>query len=348
MSSVSIPIEDLLDWLGVKDVSKEGREWHFKCPFPGHKPGSSNSNSSFREARDHPWWIFNCFVCGSHGTAIDFYARHQSVSPLMAKGILKQRYGSKFIDPGDGLLEKAMKLVGDKNQRAPRGRREERQILPLSESIIESWTIDWFDIHAHPEEYGDGATYMFERGFSPRTLTEWEVGIDPVTGMIAIPYRDDEHRFLGGKGRAWWDNARPRYKMLGNREGKESRYDYDALNVSQVLFGTWKLNLHSEHDEVVLCEGELNCMALWQKGWAGRCLGMSGQFMSDRQAQILRAATNKAMLIFDEEEKAFAAAEKLIPQVIVTIVPERDEDPADASGEEIEQWLASAVDPLLL
>lgn len=340
---LNVDIVDMLQFLGVSQIEKDGKEIWFQCPFPGHKPGSGNRNASFRRsAKQEGQWVFNCFVCGNKGYAHEFWALHQGIHPKLAKIALKERYGSAFIDPGAGdeVLREINRLLGEEDER-------DRPPVPLDERHVTERGVDWqgvWDAILADKEVPPALSYMFERGFMVDTLVAHDIGYDPVTEMISIPYRDAEHRCVAFKGRAWWDNARPKYRMLGNKPGKEDRYEFDTCDISFLLYGVWNL---PPGDRLILCEGELNCMALRQYGH-GRVLGLSGQFLHEKQVPILTGNANEVVLLFDEEEKAERAARMIEKKVRALIVPEHDGDPADSSDEEVASWLDDAYGSNLL
>ena len=137
--------------------------------------------------------------------------------------------------------------------------------------------------------------------------------------------------------------------MLGDKEGREDRFGFPTLDISQTVHGLHKL---APGHRLIVVEGELNNMAMRQYGH-GRTVGVSGQFLSARQIQIITSLCDEVVLIFDENEKAVRAARGdlereipgLAPKVHVRIVPARDCDPADASDEMVASWLDAAVDP---
>jgi DNA primase len=348
--SLEIDIEHLLDYLGVHNVEKRGREVWFSCPFPGHKTGDSQQSASFRPADRHPWWMFNCFGCGSRGDAADFFAKHQGLPKLggrsAAKQWLRDEYGTGYRETD--LEEKLEKLRKIKEPKKCTKSTPE----PIDESHQEERSVDWagaWDEYVNDQILPDALAYLFHRGLTGETLTEWEVGFDPVTEMLSIPYRDEQGRLLGFKGRAWWEGARPRYMVLGNREGREDRFGFQTLDVSKTVHGIHKL---APGHRLIVVEGELNNMAMRQYGH-GRTVGVSGQYLSARQIQIITSVCDEVVLIFDENEKAVRAARGdiersipgLVPKVHVRMVPARDCDPADASDELVASWLDAAVDP---
>lgn len=269
-----------------------------------------------------------------------------------AKQWLREEYGHehRVVDLSEKLkrLDKIKQKGVRSSTRAP--------IEPIDECHQEERSVDWEFAWEYWTPGGDATgtlpdslAYLFDRGFHWKTLNEFGVGLDPITGMLSIPYRDVTGLLLGFKGRAWWEGAKPRYMMLGNKEGREDRFEFDTLDVSQTVHGLHPLE---PGRRLIVVEGELNNMAMRQYGHR-RTIGVSGQYLSARQIQIVASLCDEVVLIFDENEKAVRAARGdrdreisgLAPKIHVRIVPARDLDPADASDEEVAHWLDAAVDP---
>jgi DNA primase len=328
---VDIDITDLLDWLGVKGIQRDGREVYFKCPFPGHRPGSSNTNASFRPSDKHPWWIGHCFVCGFSGTAIDFYQQHQGIKrPSQAKTALLERYGITTISTDRRLDQIRRVIAGRKKTATPAN-------PPIDERHLKERHVIWKDAHA---AWKAGTAiypfdYFFDRGFDWRTLVEWEIGFDPISEMFSIPYRDAQHRLIGFKGRAWWPDAKPKYRALGNKEDRENRFEFDSFDTSKTLFGIWRA---AKQPQGIVVEGELNTIAMSQHGYPN-AVGLSGQFLTQKQAHMVQGIFGEVVLIFDEVDRAMQAAE-LIGYQHCKLVPVHERDPADAETEEVDAWMA--------
>jgi hypothetical protein len=342
---VEIDIEEMLDYLGVKNLEWRGRELWFTCPFSGHAT-DSNTNASFRTSDKHPWWIFRCFVCGRRGTAIEFVAEAEDLTGVFArtkaKIWLKEKYGTEWHDAGDDFPDDIAKILN----KGPKSKLTKRPLVGLPERILEERAVDWeaawnamLEDETAPPEW---SMYMFRRGFTWKTLERWEIGFDPIRKMLTIPYRDAEGHLIGFKGRAWWPNAKPKYGVIGNKPGRESRYDFETADITQLAFGIHRVKPSAE--PLFVCEGELNTIAMDQYGFS-RTLGISGQYLSDFQVHQIADNTDEAILIFDENEKAMRAAKTLERKISVWIIPERDLDPADAESGIVEKWIDQKIAP---
>ena len=136
--------------------------------------------------------------------------------------------------------------------------------------------------------------YLFERGFTADTLTAWDIGYDDLTRRLTIPVRNHLSQIVGIKGRAWRDNVKPKYKILGDK-GRSTVYGWPVYEKSRVVFGLH----HCYRDEpLVLVEGELDVIALWQQGIAAIATGSA--HLSPVQQRLVRDHTDEVVVWFDE------------------------------------------------
>jgi DNA primase len=179
--------------------------------------------------------------------------------------------------------------------------------------------------------------YMLERGFSWDTLESWEVGFAGNWSRISIPVRDELSRLVGFKGRAW-DGSEPKYMVLPV-EGR-------TYEVSRVVFGMHRAKAHCRR-QVVVVEGELNAIAMHQKGWEN-AVGVSGRFVSADQARVIRHFADSAIVVFDELTDGVEAASTLEPYMPVRVAPPSEFDPADSDRHAIRDRLDAATPSVLL
>ncbi len=335
-----IDVREFLETLGVSNISKVGNEFFYSCPFPGHKHGDSNPSASMQEGTT--WW--KCFGCGRHGDAVAFLSMHEGVSPLVALGWLQGKYGGDFIYEEGALT----KIIGEILTPA-------EQELPPEEPqpIIPNWyDIDWGKA-ADSSYMNDSCAlpgyirYMFMRGFRSDILDCHDIGWDPISDRIVIPFKNVFGEIIGAKGRAWKEGDSPRYKVLGGKD-----YGFEPVKIGNVVYG-----IHCAIDNVLLMEGELNAMSAEQKGFAA--LATSGSNLSDRQATIIRRLVKDVTIIYDGDEAgyrgALEAAAKLSPYMTVRINfndPEHDisdmtEDELGKLVDEAKSWSAYQVESIL-
>lgn len=328
-----IDVGDFLRELGIQNVQDQGSEVAYSCPFPGHSHGDSSPSATMEKGTTRA----HCFGCGWSGNARGFLTDFENISPLEAARRLRQRWGSA-ADVAEGEVSTHVGRIIDKiTQRRP------VQGLPiLSEEEQYKREIDWNAANtalALGREVAEPLSYMLvDRGFHWQTLESWGVGYDDISQRVTLPARDADGNLVGFKGRAWHPSIVPKYKVLGGAE-----YGFEPYEVSRILFGLHRVREENDWEPLVVCEGELNAIALEQKGF-GRVVGISGKTLSAEQCALIRTFANQVDLMFDEEEDAERAAMKLRRYMPVFVVPNPyGHDGAEATFEELEERFKAAV-----
>jgi DNA primase len=329
----AIDVRTFLHELGIGEISethnaKTGLEIRFSCPFPAHVNGDRNPSARMNAEST----AYRCWSCGAKGNAVSFLAELEGVSPLVAARWIRQRFQGGFRDVAEGQLWASLRQVMDDQK--PTGI---RLVEAIAEDEQDERAVAW---NAVADVYGSGAempsefSYMLDRGFDWSTLEEWEVGYDHRSGRITIPVRDHDARLLGFKARAV-DGRDPKYLVLGG-----IGYNFEPYETSRVVFGMHRAKLHCA-ETLYLIEGELNVIASQMKGFKNSA-GISGRFLSDEQASIVRNFTDRVVLVFDDPTDAWAIAETLEPYLAVAMVESHDVDPADLKTSELAELYASA------
>lgn len=320
---------DVFDFLECLDIEHDGGQpWvRFPCPFHG--------GVNFNCAMKHETTVFVCHVCKERGNAISFTEKLLEVSPLEARRLLKQRYQPGFIDPD------SRSIVSEIERMMNRKKTDFYEQPSLRDDETEQFETSWSAAyHAWLEAYGWGGTdYAFERGFSPRTLEEWEFGYDNWSNRITFAVRDEMGRLVGFKGRAWHEHQQPKYLVLGDRPGSRPHYGWPCYRTGNVVYG-----LHRACSrDLIVCEGEFNAVALSQAGYAG--VAINGSNFSKRQAEIICRAADSVTVFFDTDEAgsdgANAVVDALKDFLPVYLVPDHEGDPADMTDEQIATVLAA-------
>lgn len=340
-----IDVVEFLSSLGVQNIRDQGLEVLYSCPFD-HARGDVNPSASMSKVSvmkdngdEYPPTTYHCFGCGKAGNAVTFLAEYEGVSNLNARQLLREKFGMSFKEPEGSVLSEVMNILEPPKKEV----KEEDWMQPeISKEDLDYRRVNWTD------HFGDvpikHKKYMLDRGFSPEILTKFDIGYDPISDRISIPVYDELNRLIGFKGRSW-DGKLPKYIVLGGE-----RYRFEPYNVSKVLFGFWRAvrtDLFLEARRLYVVEGELNTLAMVDKGF-DNSVGISGQFISDRQAALLFGACRSVTLVFDEHDKALTAADKLHKHVHVSIAPFLGKDPAESTEDELNERLYRTKTPLLL
>lgn len=279
----------------------------------------------------------HCFGCGWSGNARGFLTDFENISPIEATRRLRQRWGSA-ADVAEGEVSTHVGRIIEKIT----ARRPIQGLPLLSEDEQYKREIDWNAANmalSLGREVSEPLVYMLvDRGFDWNTLETWGVGYDDISQRITLPARDADGNLVGFKGRAWHPSIVPKYKVLGGAE-----YGFEPYEVSRVLFGFHRIRNTCDITPLIVCEGELNAIAMSMKGFRN-VVGISGKTLSAEQVAIIRAFASQVDLMFDEEEDAERAAMKLRKYLPAFVVPNPyGHDGAEATIEELEERFKSAV-----
>lgn len=318
-----IDVEEFLEVLEVENINRATEEeFKFSCPFPGHQHGDQNPSAYMNI--DTTAWM--CHGCKRRGNAVTFLAEHEMVSIMLATRWLHERYGGVGADPDAYSARAELERLWEKNER------EDAPLTDpvLSDDILKHYTIDWNAVAESdaPPAWGE---YMLDRGFDPATLMEWEIGYCEDTRRIAIPVRDLDGGLIGFKGRAWQDGHKPKYLVLSPRWPTDRSLVFERYHVALNVFGLDTARANDER-ELIVCEGELNAIALWQMGYCN-AVAVNGSNFSDRQAFLLRNYADKVVVWFDPNDAGYDGILRVVNALSdympVDVVPDSDQDPAD-------------------
>lgn len=355
-----VDVDDFLEAMEVSTVVRAtADERAFSCPFPGHTHGdrdrSAYMNDGSKDKSKATVW--KCHGCGRQGNAITFYAELQNVSKQDAAHYLKMQYAPNFRAPRGGSISAEF-------ESRMRGREKEVADSPSlphirREEYRQRFSVDWEDAAATYDrpDCPPEIAYMFDRGFTVDTLDEWEIGYDESSGRITIPVHDENGNLVGVKARAWKKKIKPKYMILGDKEDQRARYGWPHYEKSLVVFGLHMLD--GPVPVLVLVEGELDVIALWQIGIPAVCTGSA--HLSTAQARLIRQWCQEVIVFFDTntagQHATFGYYDKdgefhpgvvhdLRPHIRVRVVPEHDGDASsmvqDNAVDELRELIESA------
>lgn len=320
---------EFLDRLGVENLDPRGDEVYYSCPFPGHAHGDASRSASMNVDTGS----FHCFGCGRSGNMVTFLSELEGVPPHRARRLIAEAFAKEYEEPQGSFASHLRKTMNRRSE-------ELERLPPPTEEHLRDTLIDWGAafrqsfMSSNPKDHDPFTDYVFGRGFLPDVLEVHELGQDPVTGALTIPYRDSAGDLVGFKARAWAEGQGPRYRVLGGK-----RHGFSTFELSNHLFG---VHLIAKSGELIVVEGELNCVAMRQYGH-DRVVGLSGKKLSLKQMDIVCSIGDSAVLLFDDVEDAEWAAHRLDKRIPVRIVGEHDRDPADSSDEEVAKLLDAAL-----
>lgn len=351
-----IDVEDFLSELGLNNISDQGNDLRFSCPFSeGHRNADANPSAFMEKGTTRTY----CFGCGWKGNAVTFLADLENVSPLQSAIWIKERFGDNFV-VNQGNISDSVKNLLRKKEISKNGQKLFLDELEADRRLV-NWEKLWkqYATQSSQLDYLPGTTwedifkkehkrnpmfYMFDRGFDVETLTKWKIGWDKISERFSIPIRDEEGSLVGFKGRSM--NKEPRYLALGGVE-----YGFEPYETSKILFALNRVIKQSEKYlteayKIIVREGELNTIAMHRHGF-DNTVGISGKNLSFHQAELIKKHASKAVFFFDDERDAIKAAEKLRLIMPTSFVPSNDKDPAEMMRQEIASLLAQQHSGLL-
>lgn len=324
-----VDVEDLLQRLDVSNarLTSSGTEVNFSCFGPEHSHGDE-SPSAYINVETTAWF---CHGCKRRGNALNLIIEIHNVTRPTAERSLRDWYGIEFNEPVGGSMMAETEARFRPVEPPP-------ELIKPPASWLLGARIDWYSAYDHDDPEGYEG-YMINRGFRPEALEDWDIGYDYASDRISIPVFDVDGTLVGIKGRDWTGERQPKYLILGDRPGRVS-YGFSPYEASQVLFG-----LHRNRDckSVVLCEGELNAIALAQLG-IPRPIATGMSYFGDRHAQLLCREAEELVVFYDYGEAGrqgvwgrWDAAGKFRPGIVqvaqqhmpVRVVQALQDDPAD-------------------
>jgi len=331
---------DMLEKLQIQNVHRAsgGAELNYSCPFAGHLHGDEDP-SAYMNAETTAWHCHGCKESGSN--AVPFVAKVLNITFAQARAFLEEAYGVAFDEPDGGSM----------------AAETERRFAPVPElpklTPPDFKCVDDYAAALYSDAGTDAFEYARARGFMPDTLTDWCAGYDVLSRRLTIPVFDLDGELIGFKGRALDDHRKPKYLILGDR-GKTARYGYQPYEASQVVFG---LDRARDQDVIVLCEGELDVLALSQAG-VPRPVSIGMSYLSDEHASLIVSEARHVVVFFDDDKAGKQGVDgsvaasgrrrpgivaKLEPHIMVSVVDSHDGDPASMDPSDALALIDSAI-----
>ena len=301
----AVGVRELLARHGL-EIPGHRLKWRGRCPVHG---GPGDQSFHVHLGRN----LFHCFACGAGGDVLDLAAALEGVPLRQAALLLRDRFSA----PG---LSRPPGATGEK---------------PVTKKI----RVDPVDPTNPPLGFQltglrAGHPYVASRRIRPETADTFGIGYYPGPGLMggrmAIPIHDHLGRLVAYAGRAV-DDAQPRYLLPA------------GFRKSGVLY-----NLHRAAGVpgrgVIVVEGFLDCMRVWQAGHRG-VVALMGAAMSPFQQQLLTDRFSRVALMLDGDTAGRNATRELaarlqpLVEVYAVRLPEGSQ-PDSASDREIETFLS--------
>jgi DNA primase len=320
------PSEEIKSRLDIVDVIREyiqlksaGANFQALCPFHREK------SPSFMVSPEKQIW--HCFGCGKGGDVISFVMEMEGVS---------------FVEALRSLAPKAGVTLKKENSQATSQR---NRLLDIMETAVNYYHRNLIE----SDEAGPARDYLYKRGLSDDTISQWQLGYSPESWDDIInllkrkEYSEREvfqaglsikkegresyyNRFRGrimfpinefnGNAVAFSARVRPdkeEQEKLGKYINSPQTMIYDK---SRILFGLDKAKLSIRNAKfAVLVEGQMDVITAHQHGFKN-VVASSGTALTEIQLQILKRYTDNIALSFDMDDAGKMAADRGIKEAM--------------------------------
>ena len=324
-----IDVEDLLERLDLENarLTSGGEEVNYSCPGAQHSHGDERPSAYMNVQTT----AFMCHGCKMSGNAIHLVAEVKQITMPGAERWIRETYGISLDGPKGGSM------VAETEARFAEKEPEPEPVL-APRSWLSSTKLDWF-----ADDLIEGQMYMLSRGFTRETMDNWDIGYDYIFDHMTIPVFQPDGQFWGAKGRAYRPDRHPKYMVLGDRS--TPRFGFHPYDASKIVPG---LHRNRSYKTVVICEGELNAIALSQMG-VERPVAIGMSYFSRRHAELVIREADEVILYFDHGNAGYecvfgsvqasgrhrpGALEMLDPFMKVRVVTPTPDDPADLLQQE--------------
>jgi DNA primase len=334
-------------------LSRSGASFRGLCPFHREKTPSFFVHPSRQ--------IFHCFGCGEGGSVYHFLMKARSLTFTEAVESLGERYGVpvRYEDgaprkkPGDDLyriLDLAARTFRDLLRSSAPGKAardflRRRGVTPEAEQEFAlGYGGQGKDLLAALEREGIPPDRAARAGL---LLSREEGGYrERFRGRAIFPVTDSRGRICGFGARAL-DDAMPKY--LNSPES-------EVYRKSALLYGLFQaLRPIREEKKVVVVEGYMDLIALWQRG-VRNVVATCGTSLTEPHARLMKRLSDTVILLFDGDvagkRSAVRAGGPLYAAGLSPLVlfPPKGMDPDDwakeTSGDELAGRIGQA-EPLM-
>ena len=298
-----IDLADLIASYGVQ-VKTAGSSKKACCPFHNEKTPSFNIN----EARG----FYHCFGCGESGDAIKFVQKMEGLSFMEAVRKLADQCGVKVEtheDPAAGRRDRLYALMAELAQfyhrclqRAKEGEmaREYLRSRDLGESIQSDYLVGYApagvaNMLKWAEKYRFTPAELEEAGVIKAPTRPGDRGYHRFGGRLMFAIRDRQGRVVGFSGRQL---------VASKNSGKYvNSPETPIFKKSAVLYGFDKAAgpiAKSTNHEVIVCEGQIDCIRLQTCGFPNAVAGQGTAF-TEEHVRMLGKIADQVALVYDDD-----------------------------------------------
>lgn len=312
-------LQEIKDRLNVADViadyipvKKAGSAFKAVCPFHNEKTPSLMISPQKQ--------IWHCFGCGEGGDIFGFVMRHENLEFKEALKLLAQKAGVSLPEfkpknPQEESEKDLLYRINDfaaryyhqvllKDKRGAQGL-EYLKNRGLADGTIKKWQIGFAPDDFHSLEQAllkkkVGVADLLKAGVSAKN--ERGQIYDRFRNRVVFPIFDYQDRAVGFSARV----------LQGDDKSAKYINSPETLiyQKSRILFGlNFAKNEIRKGDEVVVVEGQMDCIAAHQAGF-GNVVASSGTALTQDQLSLLARLTKNIKFCFDADAAGQAASRR--------------------------------------
>lgn len=307
-----IDIADLISNYGVS-LHRRGATVMACCPFHHEKTPSFNINTAKG--------FYHCFGCGEHGDIIKFVEKMDGLSFVDAVEKLAGMCGmsiEKKMDKDAGKRKRLYALMAELAEFYNRclEKTHESEIArrylasrDLSQETQAQYLIGYAPrgcstILKWGEKYKYTPEEIEEAGVIKAPVSEGDKGYHRFGGRLVFTIKDRSGRVVGFSGR----------QLIEDKKSGKYVNSPETLifKKSKVLFGFDKAQgeiARSANREVIVCEGQIDCIRLHTSGFKNAVAGQGTAFTDDH-VKMLRKVADLVTMVYDDDAAGHKATIK--------------------------------------
>lgn len=328
----SVDIVDLISQ--YVSLKQSGSNHMGLCPFHSEK------SPSFSVSRNRQ--MYHCFGCGASGNVFTFLMQYENYSFPEAVQYLGEKSGIELPKASESAetkrkterrtklfeiqREAAYYFVSNlKDSNGKSGMDYFKRQRQLSDEIITKFGLGYSRMYSD-----DLYRYLKSRGYEDELLKDSglvkyggeDKGRDYFWNRVMFPIMDINNKVIAFGGRVLGD-GKPKYLNSPETPIFEKNNNLYGLNYAR----------RSKRKYILLCEGYMDVIALFQAGFDNAAASLGTAFTS-RHAQLLKRYTDKVYITYDSDEAGVKAALRAIPMLkqsgisvkVVNMEPYKDPD----------------------
>ncbi|MEX0587520.1 MAG: DNA primase [Patescibacteria group bacterium] len=334
-------------------IQKSGKNYKGLCPFHSEKTPSFMVSPTLQ--------IFKCFGCGEGGDVISFYSKMEGVSFGEALREMAKRAGVKLVSRKESPQEQLQERVYEINRLAAdyfHYLLSEHKIGSKAKEFIKSRgvkdeTIEDFSLGYAPSSWESLGRFLLKKGYSLTDILQAGLAVhkdggrgyfDFFRGRVMFPLRSSLGKVAGFAGRTLGADEPKYINTVDTPVFEKGRYLFN-LDLAKTEIKKKK--------EVVLVEGEMDALVLFQEG-IRNVVATKGTALGSSQIATLAKFARRLIICFDRDAAGLEATKKglLLAQsagmeVAAVLLPEgKDPDEAVLADRPAFEKSVNAAPPL--